>query len=329
MLMAMAISITVCTSAYSQMPYNLYTSATTYMPLTSGTSLNGTHVWDSYSDNYVADMRFVAKIDTAHFETGFLGSENFFVSDSADTSYLSGFYLEDADLIDRGTISGTSASPLRYEVDGTPGSRVFKLEIANAGFHGEYDNYGTQNDYINMQVWVYEGSNIVELHYGPSNISHPDEYFNFMGKPLIGMIDNVSPNGDGVIYVLSGNPTAPGIDSMVLSGGTPSYVGPTLNNFPPSGTVYRFVPKNLSVKDLAFNNMRVYPTSAQNEVMIDNPGNEKTNYNIVSISGSTTNIGGELGRGITQVDVSALPAGVYLIELQNASGRATKKFVKL
>lgn len=326
--MTLAISFMLCKPGYSQIPYNLYTTVATYTPLTGGVSLNGSHVWDSYSDNYAANMSFMSKIDTAHFETCFLGSENTFVTDSSDTSYISGFFLEDADLIDRGTISGVSASPIRYEVAGAPGSRVFKLEIANAGFHAEYDNYGTLNDFINMQVWVYEGSNIVELHYGTSRISHGNDYFYFSGMPLVGMIDNVSPNGDGIVYILSGDAPAPFIDSMILSGGTPSYMGRTLSSFPPAGTVYRFIPKRLSVKDLTFSNTHLYPTDAQDEVMIDYNSSDVAWYKVVSIAGNNTNVNGKLQSGVNHIDISVLPKGDYFMQLGNKDGATVRKFVK-
>lgn len=326
---AIAAATMICTTGYSQMPYYLSTSVETYTPLTGATSLNGPTVWDSYNNNYAADMGFTSKIDTARFKTAFLGSENVFVADSSDTSYINGFFLEDADLIDRGTLSGVSASPIRYEIDGSPGSRVFKMEIANAGFHAEYDNYGTQSDFINMQVWVHENTNIIELHYGPSSISNASDYFSIGGMPFIGLIHNLSPNGDGVIYMLSGNPAAPKLDSMVLSGSTPTYMGSPLTNFPPSGTVYRFVPKNLSVKNVAFETTLVYPTSANNEIMVNYDNTDAAWYKVIAITGSNTNISGQLQKGVTHIDVSTLPKGNYFIQLGSSNGKAIRKFVKL
>jgi len=63
--------------------------------------------------------------------------------------------------------------------------------------------------------------------------------------------------------------------------------------------------------------------------MVDYSNNEKADYKVVSINGSVTNIKGLLDHGTTHIDVSALPAGMYLIQLQSAQGNATKKFVKM
>jgi len=319
-----------CGTAKAQMPYNFSYSTDVYVPLTAGTSLNGIHIWDGYTDNYSAAMGFISKIDTARFNTCYLSGQNIMVADSSDTATLNGFFLTDADLIDRGYIAGTSSlSPVRYMVSGTGGNRIFKIEVANAGFHEELNNFSTLNDYINAQLWIYEGSNVIELRYGPSKINNPSTYFNFGGLPMVGLIHNMSPAGDGKLYILSGNPSAPTIDSILLSGGNPTYLGHALNSFPTNGMVYRFTPKTTFIGKLALDDTKVYPTAAQNQVMVDYNSTKTASYKIVSIGGSTTNISGTLQKGTTHIDVTALPAGIYLLQLENDDSRSVKKFVKL
>ena len=326
------ISTLLGTAANAQMPYTFSYATDTYVPLTVGTSLNGTHIWDSYSDEYyTAPIGFNFTIDKVTIDKCFLYTENSMTTDTVSTDTSKGFGFIDGDLIDRGRISGTaSLSPIRYTVTGTPGSRIFKLEIANAGFYAEYDSLGTLNDSVNVQEWLYEGTNVVELRYGPSKISYPSTYFSISGMPLVGYIDAYYPSSASKIFILSGDPTRPTIDSIIMgAGGFPTHLGNPLNSFPPNGMVYRFTPKTTSVNNLALENSRIYPTAAQNEIMIDYNAGEPAKYTVVSVSGSNTNISGTLQRGTAHINIADLPAGIYLLKLENSYGRSTKKFVKL
>ena len=40
-----------------------------------------------------------------------------------------------------------------------PGRRVLKIEWKNAGIYEEYYDDKVSNDYINFQLWLYEGTN--------------------------------------------------------------------------------------------------------------------------------------------------------------------------
>jgi len=313
----------------AQMPYTFSYTTDTYVPLTGGTSLNGSHVWDSYNDNYTASIGFTFRVDTTHITDCFLQGENAMATDTNSADNSAGFGFTDADLLDRGALTGSATlSPLRYTVTGSPGSRIFKLEIANAGFHAEKDNYGTMNDSTYIQEWLYEGSNIVELRYGPSKITYGSDYFSFPNQPMVGYVNNITPSGDGKIFVLSGDPTAPTIDSIEISGGMPVNIGVPLNSYPPNGMVYRFTPRSTKVSNVMLEATRVYPTAAQSVVNVDY-ANSDGQYKVVSISGSATQLAGALQNGITHIDVSTLPAGMYLLQLQNSSGKSTKKFIKL
>ncbi|MGN6568193.1 MAG: T9SS type A sorting domain-containing protein [Flavipsychrobacter sp.] len=328
------IGLLLSTSAMAQMPtYNFSYYTDTYTPLTGGTSVNGSTIWDGGVNSYAVPVGFTFQVDTATTSTCFLRYGYLTEIDSSSAMQTHGFSMIDADLVDRGKLAGTSSlSPIRYEVSGTPGSRIFKLEMTNAGFQVEDDKFGTLNDYINIQEWWYEGSNIVELRYGPSQVTY-SIYFDWGGKPLIFYTPYKSlsgASGGGTYYVVSGDPAAPTIDSVVFGPmGNPTYMGTLLNSYPANGQVYRFTPKNLGVTNVALQNVHVYPTAAQTEVMVDYNSNEKASYTVVSINGSATNINGTLSHGTTHIDVSALPAGVYLVELQSSNGRATRKFVKM
>jgi hypothetical protein len=154
---------------------------------------------------------------------------------------VNGFFFSDADIADRGYLNQTaSRSPIRYLTTGTAPNRIFKLEIANGGFYNEYDFYNTMSDSFSLQVWVYETSNIVELHYGPSRITHAADYFNFGNGPLVMYAKHADfdMGTAGSVYFLEGAASAPALDSVDL----PNQPATALNSWPASGKVYRFTP---------------------------------------------------------------------------------------
>jgi hypothetical protein len=83
----------------------------------------------------------------------------FFTLDQKDV-LITGPY----DATDRGNT--VSESPISYEIARVNGSRVLKIEWKNVGFYKD----STHQDYYNVQVWLYEGSENMEVHIGPTSI---------------------------------------------------------------------------------------------------------------------------------------------------------------
>lgn len=229
-------------TAHAQFRYTFKDTTTPYAPLSGASSLNGSTVWDD--EDFSTTMPFSWKLDSNLTETSFNLSLGIFGVFHSVTSYMdmNGFYFGDMDAADRGTLTGTSSlSPIRYLTIGTAPNRIFKLEFANAGFYDEYDLYQTMNDSFSMQVWIYETSNIVEYHYGPSHITYASDYFGINGTgPSIGYMKHADfVGGTGDLYFLTGNASSPTLDSAML----PSFPATALNSWPASGEVYRFTPK--------------------------------------------------------------------------------------
>lgn len=316
------------TATFAQIGYDVTVQTQTYQPLTSGTSMSGADLWDE--EMYSAAIGFNFEIDGKTMTDFFIGSGQSCLTDTQ--GIVSGFFISDMDLHDRGNASGgvTAQSPIRYQLTGTAPNRIFKAEVSNAGMFDEFDIYGTNNDSVNIQIWYYETTNIVEIHYGPSNITHPSDYFFISGSPIVGFVRNVDLNGVGnldMLYYLVGSPAAPTIDSttslFTISGG--------LNTYPSNGTVYRFAPKGLSVKNVsAIDDQLVMVTNnGASEVVIDNNGKNTFNYSIVSINGASMNVSGTLVHGRNQLDISTLAPGMYLLQVQGTAGQKVFKVVKL
>lgn len=309
--------------AKAQMPYNFAASTVAYQPLTNGTSLNGTNLWDE-STTYVIPLGFWFKINGVSTNKVALTGGAFLSADTVGTQ--NGFGLLSGSIQDRGKFS--SESPIRYTTTGTSGSRIFKLEIFNAGFSDEGKNYGTLDDSLNMQVWLYEGSNVVELHYGSSRISHFNDYFGNVF--MMGYLKNfdLSAGTFDKVYVLKGSLTSPTLDSMTMAG----MMNPKgFATVPTSGMTYKFTPKNNTTGisgPVAASLCRIYPTQVVDQLTIESKTNAPLSYEIVSMNGASLR-NGSIASGWEQLDMSALSAGMYIVKLRNTNNEVdVQKFVK-
>ena len=68
-------------------------------------------------------------------------------------------------LVDKGTSS--SLSPINFELSGTLGNQVLKIEWLNAGFVSFWST--DTATFVSYQIWLFENDKHIEIHYGPSN----------------------------------------------------------------------------------------------------------------------------------------------------------------
>lgn len=323
--------ILLSTNLRAQYVYDFSVAQETYTPLPNAQVLNGTNIWDDV--NYKPDLGFGYELDwtpvtkfalVCNTKGLFLGTDT--------TSLFNGFCILDADLQDRGKVDTFSKSSIRYRTDIVGGKKVVKIELYNAGFWREKDLYGTMDDSVNLQVWLYEGTNAIELRYGPSKISHTSDYFIYGGGvgPVIGFVKDAGLFQLNLtkLYHLKGNPSIPSLDSC---GTNINNVTSTLDAYPPSGTVYRFTPKPNSVKKLEprLTNVIIQNTVCYDDIIITNNETLPLNYQVVSLSGSIINQNGSLIRGQNKIDISNLPRGIHILKLSSAEVAKTIKFVKL
>lgn len=330
--LALIIFVLFTSQANAQFPYVFTAYTASYEPLSGATSINNNTVWTELNW-YAVPIGFNFKIDTINTSLFSLqGAANIITDTNSDLVTTSSFILTDANLIDRGYGGSSSLSPMRYLVSGTAGSRIFKYEVFNSGFEGEYDSLHTLNDSVNMQVWFYEGSNIVELRYGPSKISHPNYYFinsGTHGKTAISYFQDMTASATGNAWILAGAPANPSIEDIQLNNGIPSSYPTCLSSFPDSGTVYRFAPIGLAVDNINQpGNVRVYPTFCDNELFVDYNNTGKAFYKIISITGRDMNVSGALNNGTNHIDIGNISPGMYLLFLQNENYQNTYKIIK-
>lgn len=237
-----------------------------------------------------------------------------------------------ADLIDRGSdtinYSGQSGSlsPISYKTSGTAGSRIFKLEWKNAGFYNDISNDNVSTDYINVQLWLYEGSNDIEIRIGNSLITQGVNFDGFSG-PHIGLYPSYNSDTD-VLFSngvnLDGMPSAP-----ITKSASSIYQEHLDEETIQSGTIYKFKALTVGIEELAdeLEYISIRPNPAKDFIAID------LNNDLVKIKHITlTNANGqkieEINYNFERVDISELSTGVYFVQIHTDKGTINKKIVK-
>ncbi len=177
--------------------YTFSKRSESYTELTAPIPLNNSDVWDfpDYTIPFGFDVwYFDTTIDTLYFFSE--GAATILSTSNVEGGFHQLLIPFGAALIDRGYGTSTSQSPLSYEATGTTGERILKIQWKNAGFFGDFQANGFSTDYINFQLWIYETSGLIEMHYGPSLITYPnDDYTNGVG-PAVGLIPSYDWDND-------------------------------------------------------------------------------------------------------------------------------------
>lgn len=308
----------------AQNNYSFQATNEPYNDLVGSTSLNNGQVWDD--PGYAVPIGFDFQISTQVFSTIYfpdfgLGGTLSNVYDEDDKDAFALIIPIAQDLIDLGYFFGVSQSNLSYVTEGSAGSRILKIEWSNVGFWEDI----TGNDYMNFQVWFYEGSNIIEYRYGPSQLNNPQGSFEGETGPIVILLPLIKFYPDVIeedAYILIGNPANPTV-IVVEAGDEPQ--GPiALQGMIPNGTVYRFIPTALSTESFENMDFAIYPNPATDHFHIQTSANDYQVNLYNTIGQKIKNIENSDGT----IDVMDLPNGIYLVEMETVSGKTTKKFIK-
>lgn len=218
-------------------------------------------------------------------------------------------------------------STVGYITEGAPGNRIFKVEWKNVGFYAERNLFGTFNNRLNLQVWLYENGNVIEFRYGPYNLPNPELLNEFGGQTLF-FAANIPMDGSqsGDLWNISGDVMAPNITWSELANVNPENFLPI--NLPVNGLIYRFAPAEvISVNETANAEFNLFPsvTSEAINVRFSQAGNHALVIRDIS--------GREVMRQQTtgsqsMFDVSSLPSGAYFVQTTLNGKLAVARFIK-
>ncbi|HRK82826.1 MAG TPA: hypothetical protein PLZ12_15390 [Saprospiraceae bacterium] len=319
------------------LPYTFSTATAVYEPLENAISLNNGELWDD--PDFVVPIGFEfdlfgQSINELSFDYGLGGIVG--AVDNGE-NFISLLIPYGSDIADRGQLTGESKSEIRYLTEGAPGSRIFKLEWSNAGFYYEMDENETNDDFVNFQMWLYEGSNIIEFRYGESSIADPDLVHEFAGSPLVALVDTIIADGSDVasLFYLKGDPDSPSVftTNSILD---LFFLNSILDDSPADGQIYRFAPNVSSLfgPSLVASEVQAWPTVATEKVTLYWPEWETTQARaqarIIDAQGRAFGSPTAIAGAVTEISVAHLPAGAYWVQLLLPGGglAGSKKIIK-
>ena len=151
--------------AQNMFPYSFSKTTGTYQNLVGSTNLTAGFVWDDTTFTIPLGFSFKWALDNRTLTSIVVDAGGMlYAPDDVNSQF--GFPIPtkmimayQCDLVDRGTNTSQQAmSPISYLTTGTAPNRICKIEYRNAGFFS--DTLGL--DSTNFQIWLYEGSNIIE-----------------------------------------------------------------------------------------------------------------------------------------------------------------------
>src|SRR5688572_5772724 len=325
LLLSFAVALVAQAGAVAQTSYTFSKSTGTYADLTGATVVSSP-AWEASSATFNIPIGFNFMLDGQTFsaiEADGWG-DLYFTSATAEKA----FFAIDAPMIDKGFPStSNSLSPVSYLLSGTAGSRILKIEYKNAGIVTPSSTPGgtptvNPSDVANLQIWLYEGSNRIEVRYGTISVANIPAVFFGVGGPSVAVVTSNSSTGFSGQF-LSGTAAAPTLTTL---NGSATYPG--ITGIPASGTIFTFNVSNSGVtKTLENLAIAVYP----------NPVTESLKFTgLTAGKNATVKIYDALGKVVkteeisanTVVNVSALKNGTYFVEINSAAGRTGKQIIK-
>ncbi len=297
--------------------YTLVVDSLAYTTLTQPkTSLSLNQVWFDPNWEIVLNFNFSfmgMPVDTIWVNHGFLALD-------ANFDYLiEGF---GADLADKGSCSGgtTSLSNVSWKTDSSGANKIAIFEFDNAGFQQECDSVSSMNEFTTFQIWLYEGSNDIAMHYGAKLIfSNNIIFYPGATGPFVGLKDYSS----SLFYSLQGDPLNPSLVNVDTS----------LVDAPDENRHYLFDASTIGVDPAASDfPLHIFPVPAYDQLRIHAGISGNATARILDIGGKVILEKQLSTKGVRidhSFDLSDFQPGIYLLQVSGETGMTAKRFVKL
>lgn len=282
-------------SVSAQLDYSLTKSNSTYAELSGSTDVSAA-AWNSM---HTMSLPFQFTYFGNTYNNIYITFDGFFFSDTGD-DYV--FYGTDNYMPE---LALPTQSPISYQLTGSSPSRILKVQWKNI----RESTADTAFDYyLNTQIWLYEGSNKIEYHFGNSSVTDPT--FNSF---YIGLIDY-----DNSPYLAidssAANPVLVRVLNAGLFDGIPAYPG--------SGLVYTLTPKVSSVKEVS----KPYTfRAAYNSFSLKSETN--CSVSVCDISGKMINASSLEHDGNGNYTLHGMSAGIYLVIINTGIAILTEKII--
>ena len=237
-------------------------------------------------------------------------------------------------LQNRGMAAGSNEiSDISTIVEGEVGERIMKIQYRNAGFANEIDSTGISNDYVNFQLWLHEGTNAIEIHYGNYLVTNEAISFDGATGPSFGlfMIEEANlDNGDPDIAVfLENDPMNPD-----LMRETENVDERALTGMPPTGMIYTLTPvadtteTTSATEILWLEGIDIFPnpTAGILQIKVQDLQLAGATYALTDTNGRLIAKGNTVDN--TEINLQNLPAGTYFLKMQKGNTGVIKRVVK-
>ncbi len=280
-----------------------------YVDLTGPTTLTTSTPW-TYASAFTVPIGFNFTFMGMPFTTLYVEGSGFTYFDANYYYLCLPFTVK---LASKGT-SGNN-SPISYSTTGSVGSRILKVQWKNAGFH--YDTTST----MNFQLWLYETTNIIEMHYGSSNVANPALVYQENGSdgPVVGLYEYATSINCTYSVCLNGNAAAP---QALNPTGNFFLFGTSILGTPSSGTVYKFDPWSVGIDEYNASSFTI--SNVSGDFVLINSESPVENCTLYALDGKTAITRQPEGQ---QLFIGDLPAGMYIIEAQISGVVSRQKLV--
>ncbi len=229
--------------------------------------------------------------------------DSIYIDDYGSISVDTYYYEEISFLGEDMNSRGTGKSPLSYKVEGTAPNRIFKLEYRNVGFYGDLPGLA---DSANVQVWLYETTNVMEFRYGPNKVK--TSTWSDAGA-FVGIIDTTLSK----YIILQKDPANPTINNNDFANLL------TLNGMPVDGTIYKFTPSGNN----GINKVAIKINIISNRIVL--PASVKINsIDIYNVNGQIL----QSAMSTEDIDLAKFTHGLYLISIETQDGIITQKLIR-
>lgn len=217
----------------------------------------------------------------------------------------------DNDLIDAGYGSGSSQSPVSYQVFGSAPNRIIKIQWKNVHFDADPGN----SDFANFQLWFYEGGKI-EMHYGASSVNNSQSYDTHQGALVL--IYRYSPSK---FVGLENDPANPSIETNIAGHFS-------LTGHPANGTVYEFnYGFGVGIVKTTASQTRVYPVPMNETLHVELPFEGLKQVQILDVTGKIVSETPTYAQWL-MLPVNHLNEGAYILKISTVDEEAIFKLVK-
>lgn len=275
-----------------------------YNDIFTGTVIS-TPGWD-YLDIFEIPFPFQFKYFGVEFDTLYVaGGYGSFVALGSGSFGDNQLFFYDAPIMDPGAGLGA----ISYLVSGSAPNRIVQMQIENAGFM--YDQ--TFSDFMDVQVWFYETTNVIEIHNGPNSVLNNNSWYTGYSGPTIALLRDTST------FIHLYGPASNASSST-------TYVGDFVTGAPPENSVYRFSPVTTGIDNIHELAITVFPNPSNGSIII-NAASVKMNtvLEVFSMQGQLMK-SSVLAPGISHLTLD-YPPGIYLLKIISEEGQYLQRLV--